>query len=408
MLLRIYCLIQTLNLILQGSREQLAIAEFASALLSIPKTLAVNAAKDSTELVAKLRSYHNAAQNAPAGDPKKALLRYGLDLMNGEVRDNVAAGVLEPTMSKVRSLKSAYEAAVSLLRIDDAIQCAPGRLYGLSFWTDADTDGALRRKTSRCGPTWSLISVNFDKVLVDLHIDDVPVVILYSRLTEYITSLDKMMNRIRKWKEAICKEKTRGVTGFGICSSVRRSFWESTFNWHFASPAIIPLPSPPDLGHYPPTIVTYLSLQITRFLVLFSRVLGAVCVRPTSCSQKPPRRLSSVNASASSSGHVWTLIFTSLPSFMQRDILPWIQRITTPAIYMPRRCFELGRLIQRCISSIFHMRCGVVDAWRLKPSVVQHWEGTGKHERRWNSAFRTQVTHLRVCSSMMFHSSLHR
>jgi len=107
-----------------GSREQLAIAEFANALLVIPKTLAVNAAKDSTELVAKLRAYHNAAQNAPAGDPKKVLLHYGLDLLNGEVRDNVKAGVLEPTVSKVRSLKSAFEAAVSLLRIDDAIHCA--------------------------------------------------------------------------------------------------------------------------------------------------------------------------------------------------------------------------------------------------------------------------------------------
>ncbi|KAL1680847.1 hypothetical protein EV122DRAFT_261614 [Schizophyllum commune] len=109
-----------------GSREQLAIAEFAQALLSIPKTLSVNAAKDSTELVAKLRSYHYKAQTAPAGDPKKQLLRYGLDLMNGDVRDNVSAGILEPTMSKVKSLKSAYEAAVSLLRIDDAIQCIPG------------------------------------------------------------------------------------------------------------------------------------------------------------------------------------------------------------------------------------------------------------------------------------------
>jgi T-complex protein 1 subunit alpha len=112
----------------QGSREQLAIAEFASALLVIPKTLAVNAAKDATNLVAKLRSYHNAAQNAPAGDPKKILLRVGLDLFNGDVRDNVTAGVLEPTISKVRSLKSAFEAAVSLLRIDDAIQVAPGTL----------------------------------------------------------------------------------------------------------------------------------------------------------------------------------------------------------------------------------------------------------------------------------------
>jgi T-complex protein 1 subunit alpha len=113
----------------QGSREQLAIAEFATALLIIPKTLAVNAAKDATDLVAKLRSYHNAAQNAPAGDPKKVLLRYGLDLLKGEVRDNVTAGVLEPTVSKVRSLKSAFEAAVSLLRIDDAIQVVPGEIY---------------------------------------------------------------------------------------------------------------------------------------------------------------------------------------------------------------------------------------------------------------------------------------
>lgn len=114
---------------MQGSREQLAIAEFANALLTIPKILAVNAAKDATQLVAKLRTFHHAAQNAPSGDPKKALLHYGLDLLNGEVRDNLKAGVLEPTMSKVKSLKSAYEAAVSLLRIDDAIQCAPGECF---------------------------------------------------------------------------------------------------------------------------------------------------------------------------------------------------------------------------------------------------------------------------------------
>lgn len=105
-------------------------------MLSIPKQLAVNAAKDSTELVAKLRSYHNAAQKSPHGDPKKAFLRYGLDLLNGEVRDNVSAGILEPTMGKTKSLKSAYEAAIALLRIDDAIQCVPGEL-------DVDDDGSL-------------------------------------------------------------------------------------------------------------------------------------------------------------------------------------------------------------------------------------------------------------------------
>ena len=41
------------------------------------------------------------------------------------MRDNLKAGVLEPTVSKVRSLKSALEAATSLLRIDDAITIAP-------------------------------------------------------------------------------------------------------------------------------------------------------------------------------------------------------------------------------------------------------------------------------------------
>merc|ERR1712083_1174834 len=45
-----------------SSREQLAIAEFAKSLLVIPKTLAVNAAQDASDLVAKLRAYHNSSQ----------------------------------------------------------------------------------------------------------------------------------------------------------------------------------------------------------------------------------------------------------------------------------------------------------------------------------------------------------
>jgi T-complex protein 1 subunit alpha len=88
----------------------------------IPKTLAVNAAKDSTDLVAKLRAYHNAAQSAPVGDPRRGLRHYGLDLGKGEVRDNVKAGVLEPMVSKVKSLKSALEACTALLRIDDRVR----------------------------------------------------------------------------------------------------------------------------------------------------------------------------------------------------------------------------------------------------------------------------------------------
>lgn len=106
-----------------GTREQLSIAEFSEALLVIPKTLAMNAAKDATDLIAKLRVFHNAAQTAKADDKeKKALIHSGLDLLNGKVRNNLKAGVLEPGMSKVKSLKFATEAAITILRIDDCIK----------------------------------------------------------------------------------------------------------------------------------------------------------------------------------------------------------------------------------------------------------------------------------------------
>jgi len=109
-----------------GSREQLAIAEFSEALQVIPKVLALNAAKDATELLAKLRVFHNAAQKAAGGDDeKKKNLKYsGLELMQGKVRDNLKNGVIEPAMSKVKSLKFATEAAITILRIDDMIRLA--------------------------------------------------------------------------------------------------------------------------------------------------------------------------------------------------------------------------------------------------------------------------------------------
>jgi T-complex protein 1 subunit alpha len=108
-----------------GSREQLAVAEFAEALLIIPKVLALNAAKDATELLAKLRMYHSAAQRNDVNDEKKKQLKYsGLELMNGKVRDNLKFGVIEPAMSKVKSLRFATEAAITILRIDDSIKLA--------------------------------------------------------------------------------------------------------------------------------------------------------------------------------------------------------------------------------------------------------------------------------------------
>lgn len=107
-----------------ASRDQLAVAQFAEALLVIPRTLTINAAHDATELVAKLRAYHYSAQTIES----KANWKYtGLDLSAGTVRDNLEAGVVEPAISKIKSLRFATEAAISILRIDDMIKLNPAR-----------------------------------------------------------------------------------------------------------------------------------------------------------------------------------------------------------------------------------------------------------------------------------------
>lgn len=105
-----------------GTREQLAIQEFANALLVIPRTLIVNAAKDAAELVSQLISKHTVAQTVKG---KEDLRFLGLDLVEGSVVDNVKRGVLEPALSKVKSLRFATEAAITILRIDDHIKINP-------------------------------------------------------------------------------------------------------------------------------------------------------------------------------------------------------------------------------------------------------------------------------------------
>jgi len=106
------------------SYEQWAIAEFAEALLTIPKTLAINAAMDAIDLLAALRVRHHTAMTS-SDEKKKDYKWYGLDLTNGTVRDSLEAGVLEPMVSKLKALKFATEAAITILRIDDLIKVAP-------------------------------------------------------------------------------------------------------------------------------------------------------------------------------------------------------------------------------------------------------------------------------------------
>jgi T-complex protein 1 subunit alpha len=109
-------------------REQIAAKAWADALLTIPKLLSTNAAKDATELIAQMRHAHAPflarvaeilPKDAPRPDP--ALLapgqdgdpRYiGLDLKLGAVADNLKRGVLEPAAVKITALQLATDAAV--------------------------------------------------------------------------------------------------------------------------------------------------------------------------------------------------------------------------------------------------------------------------------------------------------
>ena len=109
-----------------GSREQMAINEYAEALNVIPKQLAINAAKDATDLLTKLRYVHGRYLQATThNEDTEKLKNTGLDLLNGKIRNNYKAGVFEPAISKVKSLKFATEAAITILRIDDLIRIEP-------------------------------------------------------------------------------------------------------------------------------------------------------------------------------------------------------------------------------------------------------------------------------------------
>ncbi len=71
----------------------------------------MNGACDVTTLVSQLRNNHFLSQT----DESKAELKWsGLDLFEGKVRNNLAHGVLEPTISKIKSIRFAIEVSTCL------------------------------------------------------------------------------------------------------------------------------------------------------------------------------------------------------------------------------------------------------------------------------------------------------
>jgi thermosome len=94
-----------------GGREALAIDAFANAVEVIPRTLAESAGLDKIDILVDLHAKHE----KPNGK------NLGLNVFEGKVADMAEIGVIEPLRIKTQAIKSASEAAIMIMRIDDVI-----------------------------------------------------------------------------------------------------------------------------------------------------------------------------------------------------------------------------------------------------------------------------------------------
>jgi thermosome len=98
-----------------GGKEQLAIEAFATALEEIPMILASSAGKDPLEILMKLRQLHSEGH-----------IHAGINVVSGElVKNMVEENVIEPLLVKESMIKTAAEAALAILKIDDIIAASP-------------------------------------------------------------------------------------------------------------------------------------------------------------------------------------------------------------------------------------------------------------------------------------------
>jgi thermosome len=98
-----------------GGKEQLAIEAFANSLEEIPMILAGSCGKDPLEVLMELRKLHaEGKRNA------------GIDVISGEVvEDMTERNVIEPLLVKESMIKTAAEAALTIMKIDDIIAASP-------------------------------------------------------------------------------------------------------------------------------------------------------------------------------------------------------------------------------------------------------------------------------------------
>jgi len=98
-----------------GGKEQLAIEKFAEALEEIPMILAETAGLDALDSLMKLRELHS-----------KGYVNSGVNVLSGRIEEDMTKiNVVEPAIVKKQVIKSATEAATTILKIDDIIAASP-------------------------------------------------------------------------------------------------------------------------------------------------------------------------------------------------------------------------------------------------------------------------------------------
>ncbi len=98
-----------------GGKKQLAILAFAEALKEIPMILAETGGLDPLDTLMKLTSLH-----------KQGKVNAGVSALDGRItEDAIADNIIEPVVVTKQAIKSASEAATTILKIDDIIAAAP-------------------------------------------------------------------------------------------------------------------------------------------------------------------------------------------------------------------------------------------------------------------------------------------
>ena len=93
-------------------KKQWPYSSIAIAMEVIPRTLAANCGVDVVKVITELRAKHALSEGNGT---------FGIDGMKGTIVDMKELGVWEPLEVKAQCIKTAIEAACTLLRVDDVV-----------------------------------------------------------------------------------------------------------------------------------------------------------------------------------------------------------------------------------------------------------------------------------------------